>query len=175
MTDELSRGTRTLDDVPAEDVAAVTFRYMRSAVEGTARLNLRLMAATASGQARGGDLYADQFLRWADLIASLRREEIIVLATLFREWTVFKGPGVNKLGAWAIAQEALEASEGMDTKTSDAYGTACLRTGLVQMATGSLGGGHSIFPTALLGEFVRLADIEGVLHRDKASLRTRPV
>ncbi|KKC34841.1 hypothetical protein WH91_01025 [Devosia psychrophila] len=168
LTGEMSRGTKALHDVAEDEVAAVTFRYMRAAIEGTARLNLRLMAATASGQAHGAGLYADDFLRWADLIASLRREEVIVLATLYREWVAFTGPGVNKLGAWRVAQTLLAALEGMDEKTSDAVGTACLRTGLIQIATGSYGGGQSIFPTGLLGDFMSLADVEGVLRRHQA-------
>jgi hypothetical protein len=166
LVEELSRGSKSLYDIPEDELAAASFRYMRAAIEGTARLNLRLLASTVAGQVRDGELYADDFLRWADLIAGLRREEIIVLATFYREWTSFDGPGVNKLGAWPIAQQTLNRNNGIDKATSDAYATACLRTGLLRMVAGMLDGGHSFFPTKLLGEFIVLADIEGVLARD---------
>ena len=167
LQEEIARGTKSLSDVPDEELASVAFRYLRAATEGTARLNLRLMAATASGQANGAGLYADEFLRWADLIANLRREEVIVLATLYREWNAFKGGGVNRLDAWPVAQDTLSREAGMDKKASNAIGTACLRTGLVQIATGLSDGGHRLYPTSRLHTFMVLADVEGVLLRSE--------
>ena len=71
---------------PPDDTAAMLFRYLRAAQEGAARINLRLMAKIMAGQNQEKPLVADDFLFWAEMIASLRREEIILLSTLLRHW-----------------------------------------------------------------------------------------
>lgn len=87
LADELRAGEKTLDDVgDIEEAAAITYRYARAATEGAARLNLRLMAKVISGQAYMGNLVADEFLYYADILASLRREEVVLLGTLHRLW-----------------------------------------------------------------------------------------
>ncbi|MGI4807500.1 MAG: hypothetical protein ACRYF2_05255 [Janthinobacterium lividum] len=86
LLDELRQGEKTLSDLEVEEVVAVLLRYARAAQEGTARLNLRLMAKVIAGQVERGVLYADEFLRNADLIAGLKREEVILLGTIHRHW-----------------------------------------------------------------------------------------
>lgn len=88
LVEEVRRGERPLDTSEIDEAAAVLLRYSRAAHEGAARLNLRLMAKVIAGQAHRGALYADEFLRHADVIASLLREEIILLGTRQRYWTV---------------------------------------------------------------------------------------
>lgn len=61
-------------------------RYNRAAQEGAARLNLRLMAKVIAGQVRHDVLYADEFLRHAEVLAGLRREEVMLLGALQRHW-----------------------------------------------------------------------------------------
>lgn len=65
-----------------DEVVAIVYRYMRAAQEGTARTNLRLLARIIAGQKAAGALKADEFLYYADIIASLKREEIILLGVL---------------------------------------------------------------------------------------------
>jgi hypothetical protein len=85
--EQLRRGEKTLFNVGEVDEAlAMVYRYARAAQEGTARLNLRLMAKVIAGQAHLGNLIADEFRRYADVLASLTREEIILIATLHRHW-----------------------------------------------------------------------------------------
>jgi hypothetical protein len=86
LLDEIRSGTKTLGDAEVEEAAAIFYRYMRAAQEGGARLNLRLMAKVIAGQAHRGNLLADEFLYYADMLASLRREEILALGTLYRHW-----------------------------------------------------------------------------------------
>ena len=45
------------------------------------------MAKVVKGQFEGAGLYADEFLRHANLLADLEREEVIFLATLHRHFT----------------------------------------------------------------------------------------
>ena len=86
MLDELRWGERTLSAPEVDETVAVLLRYGRAAQEGTARLNLRLMAKVIAGQIQQKVLYADEFLRHADVIAGLRREEVILLGALQRHW-----------------------------------------------------------------------------------------
>lgn len=87
LLDEVCRGEKTLSVPEVEEAAAVLLRYGRAAQEGAARLNLRLMAKVIAGQVYQQALYADEFLRHADVIAGLRREEVILLGALQRHWT----------------------------------------------------------------------------------------
>ena len=84
LLDELSRGEKTVSVPEVEEAAAVLLRYGRAAQEGAARLNLRLMAKVIAGQVHQQALYADEFLRHADIIAGLRREEVTLLGALQR-------------------------------------------------------------------------------------------
>jgi hypothetical protein len=59
---------------------------MRAAREGTARLNLRLLAKAIAGKLRVGSLVADEFLQYAEALASLSRDEIIVIGTMYKMW-----------------------------------------------------------------------------------------
>ncbi len=86
LLDELRRGEQTLSAPEVDETVAVLLRYGRAAQEGAARLNLRLMAKIIAGQAQQHVLYANEFLRHADVIAGLRREEVILLGALQRHW-----------------------------------------------------------------------------------------
>jgi hypothetical protein len=44
------------------------------------------MAKMIAGQAHRGNLLNDEFLYYADMLASLRREEVLVLGRLYRHW-----------------------------------------------------------------------------------------
>jgi len=68
-----------------DEFVAIAYRYMRAAQEGTARINLRLLAQIIAGQKATKTLKASDFLYYADLVASLRREEIILLGSFARE------------------------------------------------------------------------------------------
>jgi uncharacterized protein with PIN domain len=87
LLDEVRLGEKVLNAPEMEEAAAVLLRYGRAAQEGAARLNLRLMAKVIAGMVYQQALYADEFLRHADVIAGLRREEVILLGALQRHWT----------------------------------------------------------------------------------------
>lgn len=84
--DELRKGNGTVDTIDIDHTVAMLFRYLRAAQEGAARLNLRLMAKVIAGQRMSATLTADEFLYHAEILASLRREEIILLSTLYKHW-----------------------------------------------------------------------------------------
>src|SRR5438105_4782962 len=59
---------------PEDDAIAVIIRYLRAAREGTARLNLRLLAKAIAGKLQSSGLVADEFLQYAQALATLSRE-----------------------------------------------------------------------------------------------------
>jgi hypothetical protein len=69
-----------------DDTIAVIWRFLRASTEGTARLNLRLLAKTIVGQIQAGTLVAEEFLAYADSLASLSRDEILVIGTMYKYW-----------------------------------------------------------------------------------------
>lgn len=60
------------------------YHYFRSAWMGAARINLRLLAQGIAGRMRTNTLVADDFLPHAEVLASLSRDEIVLLAELYR-------------------------------------------------------------------------------------------
>jgi hypothetical protein len=85
LMDELSQGQALIESVSeVDELAAIFLRYIRAAEEGTARLNLRLMAMTIRGMSHKGTLTANRFLYYTGFLATLTREEVIATATLYK-------------------------------------------------------------------------------------------
>lgn len=84
---EIQRGDVTLAGAEVEEVVAILYRFLRSAQEGAARRNLRLLAQVIAGQAKRAAISADEFLYYANLLEPLRRDEIVFFGTLIRHWT----------------------------------------------------------------------------------------
>ena len=85
LIEEISSGNRPIVDAAELDAfVAITLRYDRAATEGSAHWKLRLMARVLDGQIAARSLVADEFCSFAELIASLREEEVIFAATVHR-------------------------------------------------------------------------------------------
>jgi hypothetical protein len=102
-----------------DDAAYIIYRYLRAAQEGTARINLRLLAQVIAGKNMAETLTADKFLYYADIISSLKMEEIKLLGIMVRE---------RKDSAYA-AREALHR-QFSEEKSQEIF-QSLLRTGLV--------------------------------------------
>lgn len=169
LLDELRRGVNLPGLVSEDDAAAVVFRYMRSAQEGAARLNLRLLAAVISGKASSNDLTADEFLRWAGILEDLRREEILLLG-VFSKLQVNPPPTTDGSAppfiVWAAAKRELELDYGLTDEQTTAAAYALLRTGLVVMVEGVMKLPMLPAPSTHLAEIRSIMSIEGVLSRE---------
>ncbi|MFM0059209.1 hypothetical protein PQR64_26615 [Paraburkholderia phytofirmans] len=172
LLDELKTTGRKLDAGELEESVAILYRYARAAQEGTARLNLRLLAGVYAGQIRGRTIIADDFLYYADLLASLRRDEVILSGTLLR---LSSGPD----GAGGVVDPQLLQAHAIGALVPDLFETASdylaaasalQRTGLIGATTigGALGGGTVLCygPTVRLAKLFALVDIEGVVARE---------
>ena len=136
LLSELRDGAAALSEVgEVDEIAAVIFRYARAATEGSARLNLRLMAKVIDGQVQGGTIYPDEFLRYAEIIASLSREEIVLIATLhkYRDHYDTTGEAQNAavedlVPTWFKDKEDFMAVAGAATRTGLVIGASAIGT-----------------------------------------------
>jgi hypothetical protein len=67
-----------------DDRLEIVISCSRAIRDGRARFNLRLLAKLLAGLAQLGPIYADAFAKFADVLASMRREQVILLAALVR-------------------------------------------------------------------------------------------
>lgn len=167
LVDELKRGQRTIFDVPEDELAAVTFRYARAAVEGAARLNLRLLAAVAAGQIEGSGLYADEFLRHADVLASLRREEVLLLGAFLHVAKSVPADTATANEVWQAVKGRMDGNHGLNEVQARALAVSCMRTGYLSQEAGTWVEPMLPVVTDSLVGLNSLADIEGVIARHK--------
>jgi len=171
LIEELSRGSVTLASAVlldrADDAVAMILRYMRAAEEGAARLNLRLMAQVIAGQQQTPTLTADEFLYHASIISALRREEIVLLGTMFRHWS----SGSRELDGVVRTEAALRATKAnlipsifVNEAELTATMAAITRTGL--LVPGSAFGGITYNLSPLMVRLNELAPFEAAIQRE---------
>ncbi|MDD3183107.1 MAG: hypothetical protein PHD48_09950 [Alphaproteobacteria bacterium] len=78
----VGRDWGALSEEQEEELASIVDTFLQIARKGTAKANLRLLARIVAGQKAARALKADEFLYYADLLASLSHEEICLLGTL---------------------------------------------------------------------------------------------
>jgi hypothetical protein len=176
LLEEIRRGEKHISQAGDEDeFAAILFRYQRAAIEGTARLNLRLLAAVAAGQGARTGFAADEFLAWADVLTTLRREELILIAALWRiergNATKGMGPTVVSDPVWTQLEAQLIPDPFLTPADVTATASACTRTGLLATVGGNWSQAVTFITTPRLTKLLEMAPIEDVLGRDRASCR----
>jgi len=86
LLQEIKDGSKDMGDAAElEEVAAIIYRYGRAAQEGAASANLRLLAKVIAGQMQVSSLNANDFLYYADILSSLKAQEIQLLGIMMRE------------------------------------------------------------------------------------------
>jgi hypothetical protein len=178
LIEEIRFGEKHITQAGAEDeFAAILFRYQRAAIEGTARLNLRLLAAVAAGQATSAGFAADEFLAWAEVLASLRREELIFIATLRRVEEaappVGTGPTAISDPVWTRIEQTLVPDPFKTPEDVVAAASACTRTGLVAVTGGTFDQPVTFGTTPRLTSLLALANVEEVLGRERRRSRSQ--
>lgn len=160
LLEEMAAGQINPADVPPESLAAPVYRYMRSAREGAARLNLRLLAR----------LIADEFLYWADIIAFLRREEIVLIAELHRAATGPSNisPEIERAASqYRAGLAAIKTLIPIPLKDTDHYlatAGAVSRTGLIIMDVSTSGIVPRLSPLA--DKIIAMTSFEAALERE---------
>jgi hypothetical protein len=133
---------------------------MRAAWEGKSRINLRLLAKAIRGQLQIGNLVADEFFLHADALASLSRDEIILLATMLR--VAAQAAPLN--GLWMACMSQLKMIGWSPEKISAVAGRS-LRSGFV--TTGSGFGGFVYAPSPMLFDVCKTVDFDEALRRER--------
>ncbi len=172
LLEEIRHGQSQLEFGDKDEAAAILYRYVRAAEEGAARRNLRLLAAVISGRASGPGLYADDFLRWADVLSGLRYEEILVLSVI-QQMNAREPDGLSHKSPltkfWNDCLDALKENHRMEATQASAYAASLMRTGMVTPVSDDFFSGIVFTYTHLFIELTSLMAIEGVLSREQHS------
>lgn len=163
FVDELRHAEVCIHDADeAAELALMLHRVDRAATEGTARVNLRLMAQVIHGQASLGRLVADEFLHYAELIASLRREEVVLLGTAHRESGAAQGESFALVKAGPVL---LSTGFFRNEEHFVAVENALTRTGLV-WAEPTVGGNNNFLTTPLFDDLIQLTEFQEAMLRE---------
>ena len=163
-------------DVPEYEVASqddwigFIFRYRRAAQEGTARVNLRLLAKAIVGQLRRTSLVADEFFQYADMLASLSRDEIIFIAAMYKFWLDAEEqrkiqPVVEPKDPWTAAKEALCPDVFPNKEYVEGVAARAQRSGLVAFVPVYGGPAYTLTPF-MFNEVAKLVDFQDALRRE---------
>jgi hypothetical protein len=150
-----------LDVASSDDAAGVVIRFLRAALEGAARRNLKLLAQAIVGKLKVGKLTADEFLWHADILASLSREEILVIGTMYDSYK--RGSEQDRAEAhyWMLTKQGLgKGSMGSEERVQAVAGRA-QRSGLVTSVSSYGAVAYRITP--LLLEIAELVDFQEAL------------
>lgn len=163
LLDELRLASVPLDQaVQSDDLLDVIYRYHRAAEANAARRNIRLLAQLIVGLQCEGDLVSDAFDAYANLVAQLTREQIIILARFHAayEREVASNPDTNKATseAWRVVELELVPA----VIASKEYMRAVLgQLAGLGLLLPSSGFGTLIYPPSpILSELMRLVDLE---------------
>jgi hypothetical protein len=180
LIEELRRGEATEAHVASQDDAiAVIWRFLRASTEGTARLNMRLLARAIVGRLQLGRLVADEFLQYAEAIGSLSRDEIIVLGTMYKYWRVQQASSDNHAheagdpnrDPWEMTLVEL-TKRGMTEELASTVASRAQRSGLLYPKYGRIRhaaaryGDLSFLVSPLLVDLGRTVDFEDALQRE---------
>lgn len=171
LLEEIRKGHSSI--LEADDVysfVAITERYFRAAQEGAARLNLRLMAKVIANQKLNGNLSADEFLYHADILASLRVNEIILLGKFHVRYKEAQAENLQDFASARIATQnvlkELIPDPFENEKEIMATAHAVTRTGLLLPHPGAVGG-PTFEPTVLLEKLISAVNMEEAIDIEK--------
>lgn len=144
-----------------DEATAALFAYFNAAREGAARINLQMIAEALAAGASEPTFAPDTFRRHAGDLASLSRDEVLVLAAFHRaNGKAASQPDSEKSvrsSAWALMRD--QGWTGLP-QSLDIYAaiTALGRTGWVSSASGF--GSLIYYTTASFEEIARLVDLQ---------------
>lgn len=82
---EIEQGS--FDNIGNDDKVSLMHRYMQAAMNGSARINLRLLAqainSLSKGEKQSKPIYANEFNRYAQALETLSEDEIHLLASMY--------------------------------------------------------------------------------------------
>jgi hypothetical protein len=161
------RAGATTDDFPVEEeLAAGCMRYGRAIRDQAADENLRILAEAMIGLAGRDTLWASDFLKFADIIAPLSRDELILIGALMDQDRKFAASTELDTSGAQIWLWVIEALEDIfpDGDLVSAIAARSQRSGLVIPLSVVGGTAYALSP---IGKEVRdVVDIEAALGVD---------
>lgn len=175
LQDEIEQGN--FNNIADDEKLSIIHRYILSAKNGNARINLRLLAQLISGLMNGEQLtkglYASEFNRYSSQLESLSYEEIQVLALLAkcREDTIQEAQEPAYLNAQVrVYQRSNEhyflraRSQFNDPKEFNSLVLALQRTGFIAPAQGQTVGIYELSP--FFDKITQLIDFQEALKKE---------
>lgn len=176
LFNEIENGS--FNNMADDDKISLMHRYTQAAMNGVARINLRLLAQAINNLAKGYKLsksiYANDFNRYAQMLETLSDNEINLLAQLYnareQDKKYIKENGNPPLGISGNYIERfminLEYTDPDNYKNIKATMGALLRTGLIYQS--SIGANNSIqyALSPFFDEIILLVDFQDVLKKE---------
>jgi hypothetical protein len=146
----------TFEENDVHDFVQMVLRLLDAVSKGTARRNLRLMSQVVVGLKRNRLFEFDNFQRWANVLETLTRDEILVLGGAY--WLMKRGVE----DVWAGLKDELVPKPFKTQIDLEAVCAALARTGL--LIPMSAWGGLVYRFTEGVGQLGALADLEADQH-----------
>ena len=177
LFDEITQGNFN-NIAPGYDHITSAIGGAVAAMNGAARLNLRLLAKAINSIVKGEQLpspiYANEFNRYAQILATLSDEEIHLLAQLYkmREDDLKyiklhneppKGINANYFTKLIAGYEYSQPEKVKETK---AIAGALLRTGLIYQENVGCGGSYVYALTPFFDKIIELVDFQDALDKE---------
>ncbi len=124
-----------------EELISIAARLNRDALEGVAKNNLRLMCQVIRGMNEKKDLTAQNFRKYADILASLDEDEIFLLGKIAKHYnklrfadTRFHSKSIDDAIVEILGREFVK--EDPEISKYESLLQSLLRTGLIMQNTG---------------------------------------
>lgn len=177
LFDEIKQGN--FNNIADDDKISLMHRYTLAAMNGTARLNLRLLAKAINSITNGKQLpspiYANEFNRYAQILETLSDEEIHLLAQLYKmreddlEYIRLHNEPPKGISADYFTKliAGYEYSQPEKAKEIKAMAGALLRTGLIYQEDIGYGGSYAYALTPFFDKIIKLVDFQDALDKEK--------
>lgn len=179
LLDEIEQGC--FDNMGEDDKVSVMHRYMQAAMNGSARINLRLLAkainSLSKGEKQSKPIYANEFNRYAQALETLSEDEINLLASMY-EYRKNARPPHTRITARGIECENdflqnFSKHYRYENKISEeqyiSMCSALLRTGLIYPRTYIRETTYDLSP--FFNEIVALVDFQDALRKEDLMLK----
>jgi hypothetical protein len=163
LIEEVSKGHHgaiSFEEHDVEPLIEIIYRFTKAVADGAAMDNLRLLAQVIAGLKKNKALDPDKYRKWANVLETLTRDEIIVLGMAYRARKAIQEAdpkGANDF--WQRLEKSLEAGRYSKAEVQ-ALCASLLRTGLLIAL--SAFGGLVYMDTPWLVELGDLANLEAV-------------
>lgn len=154
-----------------DKAAAAIWRYQRAMMEGAARRNLELLAEALVNFAADPEFVPNDFLRHADALASLSREEVLVVASFMRARRLL-GDQASVPQLWEEAIAAGKRYGFRDEADFEAHAAPLARTGWLVPDSGFSFFGYRVGPA--FSTIERIVDWDDAADREAEGADLHP-